>query len=47
VQRASERPAAARCAALCLLLHGAWWSVVINIYPQADVTSVKALIAFI
>jgi len=38
VQHASQRPAAAQCTALCLLQHGAWWSIVMNIYPQAGLT---------
>jgi len=37
-QRASQRPAAARCAALRLLQHGASWSVVMNIYAQAELS---------
>jgi len=34
-QRAAQPPAAARCAALRLLQHGARWSIVMNIYAQA------------
>jgi len=37
-QRALHRPAAARCAALRLLQHGAQWSIVMHIYAQADLT---------
>jgi len=37
-QRASQQPAAARCAALRLLQHGARWSVVMNIYAQVGLT---------
>jgi len=38
-QRAPQRLAAARCAALCLLQHGAQWSVAMNMYAQAGLTA--------